>query len=287
MLHVDHPRQFALAAIAIVAASLASVPAQAETGWRVRLSMQRGTPSGRIRVRERNRRGTPLDLSRDLGVDRLQTVTLTAERRLDGNAAIHLAISSMSLTGSAILPHPIEFNGTRIAPGKISTITDFPNFLRVDASYRYRLLSFGHGASLWGGIGLTYVLLNFKLNATAAANSLGHETKEDFLTQELPVPMLSLHLIYPVVRHLDLFANLDGGHLPWINSLRKEGGEVRLTQTNTDASVGLIYRFARRWNVAIFGYSRYFMQGESSHEDGNFIHLHDKGVGLGVTYLFQ
>lgn len=287
MLRAGHPHRFSLAFIALVAASLASASAQAETAWRVRLSVQRGTPSGRIRVREQDRHGTPLNLSKDLGIDRLQTVTLTAARQLGDDAAVHVAISSMSLSGSTVLPHAIEFNGTRIAPGEISTVTTFPNFLRLEASYRRRIVSFGDGASLWGGIGLTYVLLNFKLNATVAADSLGHETKEDFLTQELPVPMLSLHMVYPVARHLDLFANLDGGHLPWINSLRKEGGEVRLTQTNTDASVGLTYRFARRWSLAIFGYSRYFMQGERSHEDGNFIHLHDDGIGLGISYLFQ
>ncbi|HET7307907.1 MAG TPA: hypothetical protein VFK24_08865 [Gammaproteobacteria bacterium] len=281
-----HRRRLGLAPFLLVVAWLALTPAQAQPTWRLRLSVQRGTPSGRIRVREFDRRGTPLKLSGDLGIDRLQTVDLSADRSLGDVAAIHLGINSMSLTGSAILAHPIEFNGTRIASGEISTVTGFPNFLRVDASYRHQLASFGHGAGLWGGIGVTYVMLNFKLHATVAADSRGHETKEDFLTQELPVPMLSLHFIYPLTTGLDLFADLDGGHLPWVNSLRKEGGEVRLTQTNTDARIGLSYRFAQRWNVAVFGYSRYFMQGERSSEDGNYFHLHDHGIGLGVMYLF-
>lgn len=63
-------------------------------------------------------------------------------------------------------------------------------------------------------MGATYVMLNFKLGGAIAANSIGHELKEDFYVQELPVPMLGLHLRYPLTDALKLTADVTMGRLP-------------------------------------------------------------------------
>jgi hypothetical protein len=64
-----------------------------------------------------------------------------------------------------------------------------------------------------------------------APGSTGDEMKEDFVTQELPIPLLGVALDYPFTDRLHLISSLNGAYLPRVNSLRKEGGEVTLTQT--------------------------------------------------------
>jgi hypothetical protein len=68
------------------------------------------------------------------------------------------------------------------------------------------------------------------------------DLSEDFLTQELPVPLLGFRIDRPLLDRLSLVGSLTGGYLPRVDSLRYEGGEVRLSQTHADASAGPRYR---------------------------------------------
>ena len=85
---------------------------------------------------------------------------------------------------------------------------------------------------------------------------------------------------------LQLTADVDWGRLPWVNSLRTEGGEVRLAQTDSDEQVGLAYRFNPHWQLATYAFHTEFAQDERSREDGNAVYLHDSGVGVSAEYAF-
>lgn len=270
----------ALAAAALAAGGLAAHGARAEV-WHLGFGAERGTPGGYVQVRENAIQGTPLGLRSDLGIAHADTLDLTAARRLGANGALHLALAATDLPGSGELRQPAYFNGTKLAPGPISSETGYTDFWGLQAGYWRRVATFG-GGSLWLGAGLTFVSLNFRIGARVAADSVGHETKEDFNTQELPVPLFGIHLRYPIGHGLSLFAGFSGGHLPWTNSLRREGGMVQVTQTDQDARLGLRYRFGPGWTVAGYLYDRIYEQNERSGEDGNFVRIDQHGIGVRV-----
>ena len=80
-----------------------------------------------------------------------------------------------------------------------------------------------------------------------------------------------------------LEAAVAGGWLPWVNSLRKEGGTVTITQTECSASLGVRYALARA--VSLEGALRYagLAQNEQSGEDGNQIRI--SATTLAITAI--
>ncbi|MFK2872388.1 hypothetical protein [Dyella lipolytica] len=254
--------------------------------WTVAIYGEDSIPTGWVQVRENAVDGTKLNVDRNLNVNYMQTIRLLAWKPLSDVSEMHFGFSTSQLNGHAMTSVPVYYNGTTIAPGRIDTVTGFQDFFAFDASYWYRLFDFGNGGRLWGSVGATYVMLNFTLNGTIAANSVGHELREDFYVQELPVPILGLHLRYPLTDALTVTADVSAGRLPWVNSLRTEGGEIRLAQTDDEAMLGFEYRFAAHWQAVLYGFHRYFGQNERSREDGNVIRLRTNGVGLGVNYQF-
>lgn len=264
---------------AVLAAAMAPCGARADA-WHVGFATEAGSPSGYVQVRENRIDGTPLDLRGDLGVTRSNTVRIRATRGLGHRGQLHLWLSGTQLPGSATLRRTAYFNGATLAPGPVSSETGYTDYLRFQASYWYKLAGFGHGGRIWLSGGLTFVSLNFRMRAPVAAGSAGRETKEDFNTQELPVPLFGIHVTYPAGSGLTVFADFTGGHLPWTNSLRREGGMVQVTQTNRDADLGLRYRFARTWTAGLYVFDRRYMQNERSAEDGNYVHIDRDGIGL-------
>ena len=270
----------------LAAALCIAAPALAEHPWRWTVSLEDSRPAGWVQVRENAVQGTRLHFSDDLNARRLGGIRIGARKALSARAQWHLSLTSQTLNGSTVLTSPVYFNGTTIAAGPLRTATGFPHFLRFDTSWWRRLAGSAGGAELYGSAGLTFMMLNFRLHGTVAANSAGTETKEDFDTQELPVPMLGLHLKYPLGRGLSLTASGEAGHLPWINSLRREGGIVRLTQTNAQLSVGLNRQLAQDWQLSVAAFTRNYSQHERSFEDGNNIHLRDRGLLIGIGHRF-
>lgn len=280
----DRPA-FLLVTAAVSAATVLAGNAYASS-WQVGFSAATGTPGGYVQVRENQIDGTPLRLRSNLGVTTVDNLQLSAEHTLGDKGSLHLSLSSVTLDGSGTLGRTAYFNGATLAPGPISGDTHFPDYLRLSADYRYRIAGFGHGGRLWLSAGLTFVSLNFRIAATVAPGSVGHETKEDFNTQELPIPVFGVHLSYPLTSALSLYAGFQGGHLPWTNSLRREGGMVQLTQTNEDTVLGLRYRFAGAWIARLYLYNYDYQQNERSAEDGNYVQINQHGVGLGISRRF-
>jgi hypothetical protein len=257
-----------------------------DTAWHIALIGELSSPSGWVQVRENAIQGTRLRLDNDLNINDMQTIRLLAWKPLSDVAELHFGFAANQLNGHSTTDAPVYFNGATIAPGKLDADTRFQDFIAFDASYWRRLVDVGQTGSLWGSIGATYVMLNFRVNGALAADSAGNELKEDFYVQELPVPIFGLHLRYPLTDALKLTADASWGRLPWVNSFRTEGGEVRVSQTNWEAVLGLEYAFSPHWKLVGYAFHRYYGQDESSHEDGNQIRLSSTGGGLGVDYQF-
>ncbi|MBX6333158.1 MAG: hypothetical protein IRY91_15025 [Gemmatimonadaceae bacterium] len=277
--------------VSLVICVLRSSPAAAQgrpaSTWAIGLEGTLGAPSGWVQVREGTLDGTRLHFRRDLGVRRTHTLALDVAYHPARGSGFELSLASYTLNGTTRLTRDVLFNGTTLAAGStLATRTDFPNFLRIDVAWRKDFFAIGRGGTVSGTLGLTAMLLTFKLRGTIAPTSVGRETKEDFVTQELPVPIIGVRVRYPLAERFVLRARISGGYLPWINSLRNEGGVVRLTQSHLDVDLGGAYAIARSWQV-VGGYRRTeLMQREKSREDGNDIRLGANLVRLGVVRRF-
>jgi outer membrane protein with beta-barrel domain len=255
--------------------------------WEAALSVQVGYPDGFVQVGENQHPGNRLSFHDDLGVDLAETLELNLAYHLTPRDRFRFSLQMFFLDGSTTLGKDVFFNGTLLEGGtRLDTETNFPEFFRTTAMYERTLLPVGNRATLSGRVGVTFVYLNFSLHGTIAPNSPGHESSEDFQTQELPVPVLGFRLDYPVADRIDLYGSLDGGFLPWVNSLRTEGGTVDLTQSHADLALGLSYAWLPSISIqAGFQYT-YFVQHEKSGEDDNLIQISEPALQLGVTYRF-
>jgi hypothetical protein len=238
-----------------------------------------------VQVREGDIEGTRLWFRRDLGVRSTHAYELGAAYHPSSRTAFRLTVASNALDGRTTLPSDVLFNGATLAGGTtLTTRTDFPNFMRVTIAGERRIILVGQGGALSATAGLTFVLLTFELHGTLAPTTEGRETKEDFVTQELPVPLIGLRLEYPFARRFSVISSVDGGFLPWVNSLRSEGGTVMLEQSHVDVALDLGYALTRSVRLDV-GYSgTHFAQFERSHEDGNDIRLGEDAVRIGVVW---
>jgi hypothetical protein len=265
-------------------ALLHCIPAVASR-WRWTAALETAQPSGWVQVRENDIEGTRLTFGGDLGIRRRNGVRLDTFKTVSPEAKWQLSVATYTLDATTTISAPITFNGATIAPGPLRTATHYTHFLEFDGSYRHRFLTFGERGGLWGSVGGTFVLLNFTLHGELAPDSLGKETTETFYVQELPVPVLGLHLSYPLGRVWSLTSSATVGGLPRVNSLRHEGGVVRLKQTNDAFSVGASVRRSA-WQISVSAFARAYMQDEQSHEDSNVIHLRDRGLAIGLAHSF-
>lgn len=264
----------------------AAAPVAAQRAWTWSIAYGLGRPTGWVRVRENAIAGTRLSLRRDLGVHLATTLALRLTRRT-GAGAIDLRIQGTTLRGAARLAQSVNFNASTLQGGTIvRTRTNATDFMRVVLDYTHPLAHVGAGGSLLGRVGLDAILLDFRLRGTLSPASVGHETKEDFVTQELPAPFLGASLHLPLRRRAVLRLGADAGGLPWVSSLRYEGGLVRLSQQRWDARAGVDVAFATGWRFAATLEHTSFTQKEQSREDGNEFHMADAAGVLRVSWSF-
>jgi hypothetical protein len=254
--------------------------------WTLTAAYYLDRPAGWVDVRENAIRGTRLSLERDLGV----RVVSTAEVALTvpvADGALGVTVDGTTLQGSALLGDSIHFNGATLAGGTVlKTRTEPPDFLRIVVDYALPLLHVGRGGELLGRAGLDATLLNVRVLGTLSPTTVGHETKEDFVTQELPAPFLGATLRVPVGRRAVLRVSTDGGGLPWVSSLRYEGGLVALTQRRLDAQSGLDVGLLPRLTAGIALHYTSFIQYEQSHEDGNEFRMDSIGGTVRLSWDF-
>jgi len=260
--------------------------------WTLQVGMARGTPGGVIQVRENTVPGTTLSLGSALGIGYVQHLQINALDQIDRNRALLVSADFSRIYGETTRPSPVYYNGVQLAANNpLSSDASWLNNWQVTVLYRRHLLGSAAGLQLYGEIGLTYVGLTYSLQGhpAGAANPSelsGSRTSEDFITQELPVPQFGVHLRYQLLASWDLDADVLGGHLPRLYSLRNEGGKVYVTQTNQLARLGAVYHWKNDLQLGFGWYSRYFMQNEQSAEDGNYIRLSEHGLYLNLHYRF-
>jgi hypothetical protein len=251
--------------------------------WRLTAGVDVGRPSGWVQVRENTIAGTRLRFAPDLRVRRLRTYSLGVDRRLGARTWLDVTVAGMSLDGAITLDRDITFNGATLEHGTtLRTAVGLPRFVALTAAVDRRLFAIGRGSVSVRG-GLTFEALTFVLRGTLAPGSALHETREDFVTQELPAPVAGVSTQVPVARHLWLVADVDGSYLPRVNSLRREGGEVTLQQGGAGLTAGLRYDVGRAASVAVAYRATSFAQHESSTEDGNDIVLRTSAVAVRLT----
>ena len=258
--------------------------ASAQDSWELAMRGEIGIPQGYVQVRENEIQGTRLDLRHDLGIETSETFGLEGARRFSNGSDLRLSVDALLLYGSTTLPGDVFFNGATLQGG--TRLETRPFFLRVNALYERPLAHLVGGGSLAAGVGFSYVLLNFRLQGTLAATTRDSETSEDFLTQELPVPLLTLRFELPIGGALSLTSVVTGGWLPSVNSLRSEGGVVRISQGHADVSIGMCRRLGAKLRLDATIHGSYFTQHEVSREDDNNIRLRSVGVGLAVGTCF-
>ena len=275
-------------ALVVAAAAPARAQASASAGrWELSAGAQLASPRGWVQVRESEIDGTRLRYGPDLGVRRDHAWSLGVRYRASHRTAFTLDIESRALDGSATLPRDVYFNGTTLAGGAtLATRTHFPRFLQFTGTVERRLAAMGNGATLAARAGLTFVALTFVLHGTLAPGSVLRETSEDFVTQELPVPVVGLVFQRPLGRRVALVASAAGGGLPRVNSLRHEGGRVMLSQSHADLSLGLRYTLSPAWRVTGGYHFTHFAQHETSAEDGNDIVLDEHAARLVLAWGF-
>lgn len=264
--------------------TLASADSDVATGWTLQAGYDVGRPTGWVQVRENAIAGTRLPFGKGLGVRTMSTVAAGLRLPLHGGA-LEVAVSGTTLRGSTLLADSVDFNGSTLAGGTVlKTRTEAGDFLRVVVDFEHRILRVGRRGALLGRAGIDATLLNFRLQGTLTPTSAGHETKEDFVTQELPTPFLGAELDLPVGRRAVFRLSADGSGLPWVSSLRYEGGLVSLTQRRLDGRAGIDVALTSHLSGGAAVQYTNFLQNEQSHEDGNQISLGGLGVALRLSW---
>jgi hypothetical protein len=267
--------------------AIAQVADDTTAPWDLGVAVQVGHPFGYVKVGENQYPGTALFFHGTLGVDTYETLDSTFRYHFTDTDAVRIGLQMLFLDGSARLSDDVFFNGTKLVGGTtVSTDTNFPDFFRATAMYERYLYPLGGRGEITGSVGLTYVGLNFKLNGTVAPDTPRNEPKEDFITQELPIPLLGLRATYPIRDDLQMVWDVDGGYLPFVDSGRTEGGTVELTQSHFDTMAGVRYFTAPHLSIEGGVQFSYFVQHEVSGEDDNYIQLSMLGGIVGVRYVF-
>jgi len=273
-------------ALVIAAGSAAAAQDSAAARWELAAELRGGVPTGWVQVRENAIAGTRLSFGPSLEVHALWAAELRGEFHPDARTRIALSLTSFTLDGSVTLPQNVDFNGATLEGGTtLATRTSFPHWLALTLTGTRDVAHPGAGA-IGVTAGLSFVALTFVLEGTLAPASATRETQEDFVTQELPVPLLGAEYRAPIGERWRVEARVTGGWLPWVNSLRQEGGTVTITQTELQLA-GLV-RYAAARSLDVTGEVRFstFAQDEQSTEDGNQISMRALTLGVGAAWRF-
>lgn len=241
--------------------------------------------TGTVRVREHDSRGDSIHLGSELGVDHAEAPGLSLSYRFHDANRLFLDVDYWVLSGTvAKLPHQLTFNEATLAQG--TRLRASPDLFTVAFGYERTVLDLGERGGLALGVGFHFDWLNFVLDGTLAEDTVGHEMREDFNSQALPIPWLGASFRYALSDRLRLDLSARGFRAKGWNSGRTEVGTVYLSQADVDASAALGY--ALTGNLGVSGGVRYcyLSQTETSDEDGNDFAMSALGPTLGLAYRF-
>ncbi|MBI3610313.1 MAG: hypothetical protein HY204_06390 [Nitrospirae bacterium] len=272
-------RRFAVLGFLIV---LVGQNAQAASPWSGSISLEGSTVDGWVQVRENAEEGTRLRLGRDLGIRRAFSTDLSLAYHFSEQRRVIFTVGTTLLRGNKALPEFAFFDESSYLAG--SDLRSDPLFYHIRATYQQTLWQPPRG-DLNLLAGLEYDYLNFSVRGINASGQVEIQG-EDFWKQELPIPFVGLEARYAVSERWSFGASSAVGAVHNVNSFRKEGGTVRLTQRNFDARLSITYQASSRLNLDA-GYRFFsFAQEEQSHEDGNRIHLRTHGPVFQAAFRF-
>ncbi len=257
--------------------------------WDLDVSEMTGfvAPGGAVEVRENQVQGTILRYS-DLGLGLSEAPDAKVRYWLNTRNALWFEARAAFLRGSGTLGAPADFNGATMSGGQtLDTSADVYTFR---AAYERRFPE--SPAWNWSlGAGLEYDYLNFTLNGGHAATLPGKEgagTVEDFFMQELPVPFLAVSADWKTAPDWVLQFSQQGSWVDRWDSLRSEGGEVYLSQSNLETHVRAFYAGKALGRLHPFAglFLEYYYQLENSAEDGNRVAFWSWGPELGARWSF-
>jgi len=259
----------------------AGVPAPLDR-WEFTFGGRIGAPIGHLQVGESfngsSTPGTRLSLN-TLGVHVSESIEASGAYHFTPNDALRISVLYTFMRGDSSLDRSITYNGEEFKAGSLHTNADY---WRLDLAYERRLWR-SPADELIGSIGLAYVYFNPTLTGL---HHTGKEDNEDFYLQELPVPIAGLRWSHALDDHWLLRLGVSGGGLPKVDSLRKEGGTVYLTQSHADVDAGLAYRWRNGAELEAGYHFTYFFQHEHSHEDDNRFELIDNGARVRFVWRF-
>lgn len=262
-------------------------PAPDVQRWSVTLESFIGSPTaGVTRVRENALTGDRLGLRRDLGIDSVEAIGVTAVVPLGARTALVGSVTRLFLWGAADLPQDRTHNSTTYAAN--SRLDSRPDFTAMELRWRQRLVNWGAAVrgTLYGELGARVDYLDWHFQGTLAPGSIGHETGEGFYKQATPVPVVGLVL----QQSLNAWAWTEttvrlGGARHWYSG-RREGGAVYFSETLFDVRASVGYDIGPHWRVALHARFFHLTLRERSREDGNVLRLPVLGAGLSVQYRF-
>jgi hypothetical protein len=224
----------------------------------------------------------PLGLAAGKDIFGMHTVTLIAGRRLDEASGFRVELSAARLDRESERWSPFAFRVEPQAPAVVSGNLSYPDFWRARASYWRELHVFDNGGAMWLSTRLTYVLINAGIRTSVQA----YNADGAFPRHTLPVPSVGIHWSYRFAAGWSIDAGIEGGYLPWINSLRRDGSVVQFSQTSRDADIGLRYGGSDGWVGRLFLYALDYRQRERSQQIDTSAGLSRYGIGIGVSRRF-
>jgi hypothetical protein len=227
--------------------------------------------------------GTRLPLQQ-LGLGHAEILAFHVDTRLGSRWDLQGRLRYFMLRGSASFGQEVGFNGVSYAAG--TTIDAAPLLFDLRVDLRRPVLTFGRDGRLDAIAGLDFTYLSFRTSGSAAASSIGSDKNEDFYRQEIPIPSLGLRVEQPLSRSIRFYAEGFGFQVLGANSLRNEGGVVRLWQRQSEAQAGLDWRLSPSRTLQVGYRAGSLRMNEVSPEDGNQILLRDKGPFLSLTFRF-
>jgi len=261
---------------------MAGTAGAADSQWSTAVGIERSAVDGWVKVRENAQEGTRLHLGRDLGIRKASTIDLNLAYRFSDQRRLTFTVGTTLLRGDKALPQFAFFDESSYPAG--SDLRSDPLYFHLKMTYRQALWQPRRvGLDLLAG--LEYDYLNFSVRGVNASGAV-EKQGENFWKQELPIPFAGLGARYAASERWSFGAYGSFGTYHNVNSLRKEGGTVRLTQTNFDSGLSASYQASPRLSLDAGYRFLSFAQEEQSHEDGNRIHLRTHGPVFQAAYRF-
>lgn len=256
--------------------------AGAESPWSIGIHYDRGSVDGWVQVRENAQEGTRLHLNRDLGIHSAPTIDLDLAYRFSEKRRLTFTVGTTLLRGNQTASQLVYFDEASFPAG--SNLHSDPLFYHLKLTYRQTVWQPSRGG-LHLLAGLEYDYLNFTIRGVDSSGEVNQQG-EDFWKQELPVPFVGVEAGYKIADRWSLEGSSTYGQWENINSLRKEGGTIRLTQKIFDTRFSIGYQPFPGLSLDA-GYRFYsYVQEEQSNEDGNLFHMRTHGPMIEAAYHF-